>query len=45
MEKVLKEHEIEVVISAVGGVSVLDQLILVDAIKSAGTIKVLLKIQ
>lgn len=39
MEKVLKEHEIEVVISAVGGVSVLDQLILVDAIKCAGTIK------
>jgi len=39
MEKVLKEHEIEIVISAVGGVSILDQLILVDAIKSAGTIK------
>ncbi|XP_058193756.1 leucoanthocyanidin reductase-like isoform X2 [Rhododendron vialii] len=39
LEKVLKEYEIEVVISAVGGGCILDQLILVDAIKGAGTVK------
>lgn len=38
--KVLKEYEIEVVISAVGGGCILDQLVLVDAIKGAGTVKV-----
>lgn len=41
MEKVLKDHKIEVVISAVGGESILDQLVLVDAIKAVGTVKVL----
>uniref|UniRef100_A0A803QQ94 NmrA-like domain-containing protein n=1 Tax=Cannabis sativa TaxID=3483 RepID=A0A803QQ94_CANSA len=39
MEKVLKEHEIEIVISAVGGPNILDQLILLEAIKSVGTVK------
>lgn len=39
MEKVLKDHKIEVVISAVGGESILDQLVLVDAIKAVGTVK------
>ncbi|XP_057465827.1 leucoanthocyanidin reductase-like [Actinidia eriantha] len=39
MEKVLKEHEIEVVISAVGGESILDQLALIHAIKAVGTVK------
>lgn len=40
MEKILKENEIEIVISAVGGKGVLDQLTLVDAMKSVKTIKV-----
>jgi leucoanthocyanidin reductase len=40
MEKILKVHEIDVVISAVGGGNVLDQLALVEAIKAVGTIKV-----
>uniref|UniRef100_A0A5B7CAC3 Putative leucoanthocyanidin reductase n=1 Tax=Davidia involucrata TaxID=16924 RepID=A0A5B7CAC3_DAVIN len=39
MEKVLKEHEIDIVISAVGGGNILDQLNLVHAIKAVGTIK------
>lgn len=39
MEKILKEHEIEIVISAVGGEQVKDQLPLIDAIKAVGTIK------
>ncbi|KAL7223232.1 hypothetical protein ACSBR1_024820 [Camellia fascicularis] len=39
MEKVLREHKIEVVISAVGGESILDQLVLIHAIKSVGTVK------
>ncbi|KAB1212669.1 Leucoanthocyanidin reductase [Morella rubra] len=39
MEKVLKEHKIEVVISAVGGERISDQLILVEAIKAVGTVK------
>ncbi|XP_043715243.1 leucoanthocyanidin reductase-like [Telopea speciosissima] len=39
MEKLLKEHKIEVVISAVGGGSILDQLSLIDAIKAVGTVK------
>ncbi|XP_021810770.1 leucoanthocyanidin reductase-like isoform X2 [Prunus avium] len=39
LEKVLKEHKIEVVISVVGGARILDQLILLEAIKSAGTVK------
>lgn len=43
MEKILKDHEVDVVISAVGGDSILDQLTLVDAIKAVGTIEVLKK--
>lgn len=39
MEKLLKEHEIEIVISAVGGEQVMDQLTLIEAIKAVGTIK------
>ncbi|KAL3578542.1 hypothetical protein D5086_020046 [Populus alba] len=39
MEKILKAHQIDVVISAVGGGNVLDQLALVEAIKAVGTIK------
>ncbi|XP_058182837.1 leucoanthocyanidin reductase-like isoform X1 [Rhododendron vialii] len=39
MERLLKEHEIEIVISAVGGANILDQLTLVRAIKAVGTIK------
>ncbi|CAL1392842.1 unnamed protein product [Linum trigynum] len=39
LEKVLKEKEIEVVISVVGGGNLLDQITLVQAIKSVGTIK------
>lgn len=39
MEKVLKEHKIEVVISAVGGAHISTQLSLVDAIKAVGTVK------
>ena len=41
MEKVLKEHKIEVVISAVGGAHISTQLSLVDAIKAVGTVKVM----
>jgi leucoanthocyanidin reductase len=40
MEKILKEHEIDIVISAVGGENILDQLALIEAIKTVGTIKV-----
>ncbi|KAF5745296.1 Leucoanthocyanidin reductase 1 [Tripterygium wilfordii] len=39
MEKTLKEHQIDVVISAVGGEAILDQLPLVEAINAAGTVK------
>ncbi|XP_059454362.1 leucoanthocyanidin reductase-like [Corylus avellana] len=39
MEKILKEHEIDIVISAVGGANILDQLTLIEAIKTVGTIK------
>ncbi|KAK9278111.1 hypothetical protein L1049_027669 [Liquidambar formosana] len=39
MENVLKEHKIDVVISAIGGESILDQLFLVAAIKAVGTVK------
>ncbi|KAE8100770.1 hypothetical protein FH972_018631 [Carpinus fangiana] len=39
MEKILKEHEIDIVISAVGGGNILDQLTLIEAIKTVGTIK------
>lgn len=39
MEKILKEHEIDVVISAVGGANILDQLILIEAMKNVGTVK------
>jgi len=42
VEKLLKEHEIDIVISAIGAESLLDQLILVEAMKSVKTIKVLL---
>ncbi|GKU95043.1 hypothetical protein SLEP1_g8452 [Rubroshorea leprosula] len=38
-EKLMREHKIEVVISAIGGDSILDQLHLIDAIKNVGTIK------
>lgn len=40
MEKILREHEIDIVISAVGGENILDQLTLIEAIKTIGTIKV-----
>ncbi|GMY18290.1 leucoanthocyanidin reductase-like [Fagus crenata] len=39
MEKILKEHQIDIVISAVGGGNILDQLTLIEAIKTVGTIK------
>ncbi|KAJ6768626.1 LEUCANTHOCYANIDIN REDUCTASE [Salix koriyanagi] len=39
MAKILKDHEIDIVISAVGGANVLDQIGLVEAIKAVGTIK------
>ncbi|XP_009356192.1 leucoanthocyanidin reductase [Pyrus x bretschneideri] len=39
MEKMLREHEIEIVISAVGGATILDQITLVDAIAAVGTVK------
>ncbi|KAJ8774549.1 hypothetical protein K2173_016995 [Erythroxylum novogranatense] len=39
MEKLLKKHEIDVVISAVGAENLLDQLVLVEAIKAVGTVK------
>ncbi|KAF8378482.1 hypothetical protein HHK36_029824 [Tetracentron sinense] len=39
MEKILKDHKIDVVISAVGGESILDQLKLVKAIKAVATVK------
>nr|DAD35251.1 TPA_asm: hypothetical protein HUJ06_005891 [Nelumbo nucifera] len=39
MEKILKEHKIDVVISAIGGDKILAQLTLIDAMKSVGTIK------
>lgn len=41
MEKVLKEHKIEVVISVVGGAHISAQFSLVDAIKAVGTVKVM----
>ena len=44
MEKILKEHEIDIVISAVGGANILDQLILLEAMKNVGTVKVLYSI-
>ena len=40
IEKLLKENEVDVVISAVGGDSILDQLTLVEAIKAVRTVKV-----
>lgn len=40
MENALKEHEIDIIISAVGGGNLLDQLTLIRAIKAVGTIKV-----
>ncbi|KAL7001249.1 leucoanthocyanidin [Sarracenia purpurea var. burkii] len=39
MEKILKDHGIDIVISATGGANILDQLTLVRAIKTVGTIK------
>ncbi|XVF09662.1 hypothetical protein REPUB_Repub07fG0113800 [Reevesia pubescens] len=39
MEKVLREYKIEVVISTVGGESILDQLNLIEAIKNVETVK------
>ncbi|TKY69407.1 Leucoanthocyanidin reductase [Spatholobus suberectus] len=39
MEKILKECEIDVVISLVGGEQVMDQVMLVEAIKSVKTVK------
>ncbi|XP_031266518.1 leucoanthocyanidin reductase-like [Pistacia vera] len=39
MEKILKEYEIDIVISSVGGEKILDQLHLVEAIKAVGTVK------
>lgn len=39
-EKILRDYEIDIVISAVGGGNLLDQLVLVEAIKSVKTIKV-----
>ncbi|OMO90195.1 NmrA-like protein [Corchorus capsularis] len=39
MEKLLKEQQIEIVISAVGGGQILEQLSLIEAIKAAGTVK------
>lgn len=41
MEKILKEHKIEIVISVVGGEAILDQIALVEAIRAVGTIKVI----
>lgn len=40
IEEMLKEHEIDIVISTVGGAYILNQLPLVEAIKAAGTVKV-----
>ena len=40
MIEILKRHEIEVVISAVGGDTILEQLTLAEAIKEVGTVKV-----
>ncbi|XP_027361820.1 leucoanthocyanidin reductase-like [Abrus precatorius] len=39
MVKIFKEHEIDVVISLVGGENVLDQLLLLESMKSVNTIK------
>ncbi|OIS95807.1 PREDICTED: leucoanthocyanidin reductase-like [Nicotiana attenuata] len=39
MEEMLRKYEIDIVISAVGGDSILDQLALIQAMKSVGTIK------
>ncbi|XP_059315519.1 leucoanthocyanidin reductase-like, partial [Lycium ferocissimum] len=39
MEDTLRKHEIDIVISAVGGESIRDQLVLVQAMKAVGTIK------
>ncbi|GAV59679.1 NmrA domain-containing protein [Cephalotus follicularis] len=39
MEKILRDHEIEIVISAVGGENLADQLSLVEAIKAVDTVK------
>lgn len=40
MIEILRKYEIEVVISAVGGATILDQLTLAEAIKAVGSIKV-----
>lgn len=41
MEKMLEECEIDVVISAVGGEKLLDQIPLIRAVKAVGTVKVI----
>jgi hypothetical protein len=40
LEMILKKYEIDIVISAIGAESLLDQLTLVEAMKSIKTIKV-----
>ena len=40
VEKLLRSHGIEVVISVMGGANILDQFGLIKAIKAAGTVKV-----
>lgn len=40
MERILKEHKIEVVISAVGGEKISDQHTLIQAMKAVGSVKV-----
>ncbi|GMP83169.1 hypothetical protein CsSME_00037188 [Camellia sinensis var. sinensis] len=39
VEGILKDHKIDIVISAVGGANILNQLTIVKAIKAVGTIK------
>lgn len=41
MIKILEDYKIEVVISAVGGESILDQFHLIHALKAVGTVKVI----
>jgi hypothetical protein len=40
VETALRAHDVEVVISVMGGANILDQLRLIDAIRTAGTVKV-----
>ncbi|TVU47661.1 hypothetical protein EJB05_07267, partial [Eragrostis curvula] len=39
VEAALRAHDVEVVISVMGGANILDQLLLIDAIRTAGTVK------